>query len=138
YKVTATLPDGRSETTNVLVIVLPPPFCQGLAAQAGQNEFNDFESFQKTFNSLEVPETPQKTNQMLIYPNPAGDFIKILSGQNIRSVQLTDVSGRLVLNQQAAASFFELDTSRMPEGVYILKIDFENGTAAFEKVVLSH
>jgi hypothetical protein len=70
----------------------------------------------------------------VVYPNPAGDVIRI-SGGAISVVQLIDMMGRTIThgnfsNQQTV----ELNTSPVPNGVYILKIN----DAEYHSVEIMH
>lgn len=74
-----------------------------------------------------------------VYPNPAKEFLKIdftsIKYQNL-STTLYDMSGRLVLTREYSTynSDLVLNTSNLPNGVYILKVKTDKGE--FSKKVL--
>ena len=65
-----------------------------------------------------------------IYPNPTNDFIHIqgIENQRISQAKIFDVNGRLVSISQNLQDN-KLDVSQLFSGVYILKIETENGEA---------
>ena len=60
----------------------------------------------------------------ILYPNPADDRITIRSSQVIRSVSIIDMTGRTVfIPEQWSDTIWEANVSRLPEGVYWVRID---------------
>lgn len=58
-----------------------------------------------------------------IYPNPATDYIKIANLEGAFSYQITDITGRIIANEQDVKSNY-IDISNLPSSVYF--INFEN------------
>ncbi len=64
--------------------------------------------------------------RLTIYPNPVSNLLQIqANGQNITSVTVFDVMGKEVIT--VLDGFQELDFSTMARGLYVLKIETENG-----------
>ena len=59
-------------------------------------------------------------NKFSIYPNPAKDFIQIQSDENINSIEILSVDGKLV--KQVAISNNSFNVSDLDNGVYFVKI----------------
>ncbi|MCY0968405.1 M28 family peptidase [Chryseobacterium wangxinyae] len=78
-----------------------------------------------SFNSLE---------SIKIYPNPAKNFVKLELPKDIKDfkVEITDMSGKLVLSKENET---ELNTSDLPNGVYLCSIETENQSAT-RKIVI--
>ncbi len=61
-----------------------------------------------------------------IYPNPTKGLLKVeinSNGENKPvSLQVYDISGKILLQQSNVASFAALDLSNQPAGVYILRL----------------
>lgn len=73
-----------------------------------------------------------KANPINIFPNPATDFITIESTDvNVDKVEIYDSNGRLVL----ASKQMEIDLTKIPQGIYFIKINTQNGDIFMEKVV---
>lgn len=72
-----------------------------------------------------------KADLFNIYPNPVNDVLHIESkdGSMIQSIRLTDMSGRVVMEQLASSDKVQLNTSSLAKGVYILMIS--NGAQEF-------
>jgi hypothetical protein len=63
-----------------------------------------------------------KKEQILIYPNPGNGVFYVVSGaQFLLDLQVTDVIGRVVL-QQTISNGSKIDISNNPNGIYFLRI----------------
>jgi spore germination protein len=81
-------------------------------------------------------EKPNKENLFLVYPNPTQEQLYITSSQEIKFLQLLDISGRVILVLETnAAQIIELDTDELNPGKYMLEVVFENGMTRTEKIV---
>lgn len=79
-------------------------------------------------------------NNFSVFPNPATNVIAIQADtkQPMRNIKLTDLTGRLVRDIEAGNSpiyYYNLNTSELPRGIYLLQCTFTNGTAT-KKIVL--
>ena len=82
--------------------------------------------------SVHVPDIySDDTSSFTIFPNPAGNFISVAGVTDVESVLIYDVSGRLV--QKAYSSY--IDISELQNGMYIVRISFENGKVESGKFV---
>lgn len=71
-----------------------------------------------------------------IYPNPAANYIKIESDEEIQSIQLTDLSGKEVITQtNLSALSIQLTTDMLPEATYFLHIKTTSGKTALKTFV---
>ncbi len=75
--------------------------------------------------------TESKLPTVNVYPNPTTDKIVIQSRKKIQSAELYDISGKKLY----ATGTHELDLSRTPKGVYIVKIYFSDLTFTTEKII---
>lgn len=76
---------------------------------------------------LNVMENVLTENSLLVFPNPAKDFIRIAIRENKPvMVELTDVSGRLVMQTTTDKL---IDISNFQPGVYVIKVYSEKRTA---------
>ena len=67
-----------------------------------------------------------------IYPNPATDVVNIAAWANIKSMQLFDVSGRMLSDLKPQAV---INVSALQRGTYILKVQMKNGEMLMEKIM---
>lgn len=68
-----------------------------------------------------------------IYPNPANNWLTIETSEDISSVQIFDLSGRLVLSNFSGKQVLEL--SGLDEGIYLIQVEAE-GKLATEKLII--
>lgn len=69
-----------------------------------------------TQNSLAVSDS--KKNQIKIYPNPSSDFVKIENVENIKTIRIFDMTGKLV--KQTSSK--EIDVQNFAKGEYIINV----------------
>lgn len=77
------------------------------------------------------------TNRVLkVYPNPSTSTLSIESPQGISSVQVTDLTGRLVYQMPASdQQLVLLDLANEPAGYYLVQVITSAGERHIEKVV---
>jgi alpha-tubulin suppressor-like RCC1 family protein len=66
-----------------------------------------------------------QTRSIGVYPNPASDSINVVGEVDIKSLTVTDVTGKTILTQAGNAT--QLDVQALPAGVYFLKITATSG-----------
>jgi hypothetical protein len=69
-----------------------------------------------------------------VYPNPANDLLHI-EMHGIAAIYIYDMTGRLIFSQNIGADFMPLDTSFLPNGAYILRINHMDGKSSFHKIM---
>lgn len=82
-----------------------------------------------TLGTSEVSKT--KAENISVYPNPTKGEINIKTDKKIKSATVIDASGKSLLNNTSE----RLDISSFPKGIYLLKVDFSDGTSKTEKVI---
>lgn len=83
-------------------------------------------------NCLSTSEVKAK-DMMKIYPNPFADVIHIDRPEMVKSIQVTDASGKLIKNNMQPESVIKLND--LPQGLYILILDMKNGTRQSVKAI---
>ena len=71
-------------------------------------------------------------NKVSVYPNPFQDVLKISDVKGVKSISVSDVSGRQVKNMKPAA---ELNLSDLKTGMYIVTLNMEDGTVKSFKTI---
>lgn len=85
-----------------------------------------------------VNEISSIKSQINIYPNPSHETITIESSIPFKMIQLMDMSGRLVYTHNISTHkvLTKLNMNSIPEGVYFVKVEFQNGEVSTQKIVL--
>ncbi|HLA56889.1 MAG TPA: T9SS type A sorting domain-containing protein, partial [Flavobacterium sp.] len=86
-----------------------------------------------TFQALGVNEH-EFDNSITVYPNPAHDILNVKGQNNIKSIQLFDVQGRILQTNLVNENTATIDISGKQSGIYFLKITSDKGIKV-EKIV---
>jgi PKD repeat protein len=80
-----------------------------------------------------------ENENILIYPNPANDVLNfIIANPELRSVELLDVLGNIVLNKVELAENTQIDCSGLSNGTYFFRIRDEQGTTVvIDKIMIN-
>ncbi|MFN4123087.1 MAG: T9SS type A sorting domain-containing protein [Flavobacteriales bacterium] len=68
-----------------------------------------------------------------VYPNPANDFIHVKNVKAGNLIQIINMQGRCVLETRTERSEFQIDTTDLPEGIYLVKSGRE-----IQKIMIKH
>lgn len=98
---------------------------------SGNNGSADYWVVKLTPDNLNANEF--ETPSVVIFPNPTTNYIQISKNENILNVELYDYNGRQVLNVKNFTEIISLEN--FSNGVYILKIQLENGSFIQEKII---
>jgi hypothetical protein len=81
--------------------------------------------------------TELNNSEIKIYPNPFDDIIHIETNLSklISSVNIIDVSGRLIQTKKAESNSIVIQTTEFASGIYFIKIEFTDGTMAQRKIL---
>jgi beta-glucanase (GH16 family) len=76
-------------------------------------------------------------NKSEVFPNPASDFIRVQHPENITSVEITDLSGRVMKNHSDSGGLNReaLSLSGLKDGVYLLKVNAGDITEVSKLIV---
>ena len=73
------------------------------------------------------------SEHILVYPNPAKCIVNIVSEKEINSVEIIDITGRIIMRRHDK----HIDVSQLPNGFYNLKI-YSKDVIAVKKLTVSH
>lgn len=76
---------------------------------------------------------------VVIYPNPTKDVITISTEDKIAEIKMFDIAGRGITiypQNTVQANIWKVPVEAMKEGVYWLKIEFENGKTSTNKILI--
>ncbi|MBR3427922.1 MAG: CotH kinase family protein [Bacteroidales bacterium] len=72
---------------------------------------------------------------MGLYPNPTRDVLHVDLAETAVRCQLIAVTGNVVQETSAVAQHYDLDLSPLPSGLFVVKVQLENGKTVFRKVM---
>jgi len=87
------------------------------------------ENYIEVFPATGIHENENKED-VLIYPNPASDFINIEGAIDIKKIEILDLDGRTHLVNQISSDILNLtkvSIATLPAGIYIIKITSDSG-----------
>ena len=89
---------------------------------------------QKDF--MDIEENEYATTKASLFPNPVEDRLSLQLSENVscKNVGIYGIDGRLLKSQND--NFENIDVSDLPTGLYIAKINLNDGTVFTEKVVV--
>jgi hypothetical protein len=76
-------------------------------------------------------ESPNSSSVFSVYPNPTNGLITIETDQEIKSVKLFSLDGKLLLEGQNS----NLQIDNFPSGIYMLYLESVNGTTLYKKII---
>jgi len=74
-------------------------------------------------------------NNIVLYPNPANDYITLESDTPIQSVRIYDITGKSVLSLNKAHNLEMISISSLNKGIYLVNVRFEDGTNSAIKMM---
>lgn len=74
----------------------------------------------------------QNKSRISIYPNPFSDILNISDIEGVKSISVSDITGRIVKTFKASAA---LPLSDLTTGLYIVNLNMEDGTMNSIKVI---
>jgi hypothetical protein len=76
-----------------------------------------------------------KTDELLIYPNPAKDHLSVFSGFPYNQVEIFSMSGRMVFRENNEAVHSSMLNLHLDSGSYILKICNDKEVASVKLMI---
>ena len=80
-------------------------------------------------------EEEQLNAKVEVFPNPASDQITIQSDQKVNQLQIVDMTGKVVLNENNSFNGqAEINVSQLPKGMYTMVLRNESGLLAKRRI----
>jgi photosystem II stability/assembly factor-like uncharacterized protein len=78
-----------------------------------------------------------KEELVLLYPNPSKGIFSIASNNEIKQIEILEISGKIIetVSFKAAANKSEINLSFLPKGNYFLKIQMENSVEIKQVII---
>jgi hypothetical protein len=103
----------------------------------GLNKYSVVDNVKFLFSSSSVNEI--KNTYLSIFPNPSNGIVSINSNQDIANINVFDITGKAVLNQEYTNKLnqAEIDLSALNNGIYFIAVQSSNGEISKSKIVLA-
>lgn len=90
----------------------------------GHGRIDVLKAVERATALINTEEVDFQQNIVNVFPNPATDFIRFESkeGEQISSIELFDLSGRLIQRIEPKNNSYSLDVSQQATGMYIFKV----------------
>lgn len=76
-----------------------------------------------------------KQSRVIVYPNPAREQITIRSEFPVNKISVFDMNGKIIYSVSSASENLTISVNHLLKGVYVLKLDTEQGTE-IQKLVI--
>ncbi|HYG50065.1 MAG TPA: choice-of-anchor B family protein [Flavobacteriales bacterium] len=126
------LSDYTSATTGLHIEIKAQDYNPGHIVEAGVDLFRvtDGNAFVSTEENKVVNEN------VMVYPNPASETINIVClDQEIATVDMVDMSGKLIMRKTVNAINTSLDISLFTTGVYTVRVISQTGKTTMHKII---
>ena len=71
-----------------------------------------------------------------ISPNPSNGQFNIEASTAIKTIKIYNTLGKLITTQNCNSTHYELKNALLPEGIYLVDLELENGNSVMKKVVV--
>jgi len=68
-------------------------------------------------------------NSIVIFPNPANDFLNIKLSEHFESIEITNIIGQVLYSNKVTDSFIQINISSYSSGVYFIRLQGKKGMA---------
>ncbi len=75
------------------------------------------------------------TIELQVYPNPATDFIQVVSNENA-TMEIVNLMGQKVLSQPVVTGSNTVSVNELKSGVYFVRVAYADGTTAINKIIV--
>jgi hypothetical protein len=70
-----------------------------------------------------------------ISPNPTNGALKINSSFTLQKVEVINIAGQVLLSEKAIEKSHQLHLQNFAEGIYFIKVTYNNGMSVTKKVI---
>lgn len=131
YNTSITVPSGAKLGNTRMRVRLSDSTAGHNALPCGTSTYGEVEDYTVNIDvSLATVDTNKNT--VALYPNPFKDVLKISDVKGVKSISISDVSGRLVKTVKASA---EIQVSELKTGLYIVNLHMEDGSVKSIKAI---
>jgi hypothetical protein len=102
----------------------------------------DIGAYESNSNTISSNKNELSTNSIIVFPNPTQAIINLIinsKNSGILKLTLTDISGKILIDENiddmSIYLYKAIDLAAFNNGIYALKLSFENGTVITKSIV---
>jgi hypothetical protein len=76
---------------------------------------------------LAIPEIPKEQEEIVVYPNPAGDVLTVMGKTAVKQLEIISLFGNVVAHTTTDQLSVQIPVGNLAAGVYIVKVKTEKG-----------
>lgn len=76
-------------------------------------------------------------NEVKLFPNPTDNIFNLTSDQTITNVQVNNMIGQVIFNQEFNDFHAQINMSHAPDGIYFVEVTTKTGNKVIEKLILT-
>lgn len=124
---------GSTETTSVATVAGTVYYVNVGHYDNTDDEIEDVFTLTISKETLGTSEVSKAKNEIKVYPNPFADVLNIEKADQVKSVSVMDVSGRLVKTVESPSSVIHLGD--LKHGLYVVVLNMKDGTKQTVKAI---
>lgn len=104
------------------------PVLAGIAGQVdpGHNAF---------YSTSDVAIIDSEASNLSVYPNPVESILRVTASKNMNDIKVYSLNGSLMNDMSVDGQDAEVDCQGLASGIYILGVQFADGTRAVKKII---
>ncbi len=102
------------------------------ATPCGLSGYGQVEDYTIDIKDKDLAVSDINQGNVSVYPNPFRDVLRISDVKDVKSISISDASGRIVNSPKVSQ---ELNLSSLNKGVYFVTVSYENGTSKTFKAI---
>jgi len=106
-------------------LVLENPSVQ-ITLQPGEYRFYSSKKL-SGYGSINIGyESPAASQKISVFPNPAFDRITVAGNEQMKSVRITSLSGKVLMERFPLSDKVSFDISYLPDGIYFIRVNYQS------------
>ena len=110
-------------------------YIRAICEHYGDTLYSEWSNPIDLYTIVDIDSPDLSDNYVSLIPNPANDYVQVLSNFPMEKIELYDLKGTLVLSSGVSGVSNNIDVKSLPRGVYIMVIRNQQGTCT-KKLVL--
>jgi hypothetical protein len=134
--------DGTKVNTSLItdMFFVEPVVPQGFFEYKAEAVYYFGDSGFSNVDWADVPSTgigENPMNVLNVYPNPANDVVNIIASYTVKSIQVLNNIGQVILSSEINDKSYQFNVSTFEKGIYFIKIETGEGDIKIKKITVN-